>query len=308
VNLQRVLDHDIKQSDADDLGHMRVGRYAEVAEGACGPLLATVGANTAWLEDHGCISLTLDAYTRQHREQFVGGALSLTGGFLEPDGGDLTVYIEMRNRDTGDLAAASTQRVRMFGLVDRVPIPFPESVLDSSRLQAVEWPAAGRPRTLQLAPITVPTMDDLYRSTLELWHEGQIGPDDCDATGWYSAGLTKLAWGPHREFQELEPHLKPSWLFSGPHGERLGLANMESRRVLLDHPRVGTPIRTVAANIEIGRNYRVRREWTFDPSSGRMYAAGDFVDLLFDTEARRAVSISTEARVELELRLNPNFR
>ena len=83
---------------------------------------------------------------------------------------------------------------------------------------------------------------------------------------------------------------------------------MESRRVLLDHARAGTPIRTVAANIEVGPNYRVRREWTFDPFTRRIYAAGDFVDLLFDTGARRAVPIPPVARAELELRLNPDFR
>jgi acyl-CoA thioesterase FadM len=308
VNLQTILDYKIQPDDSDDLGHMRVGRYAEVAELARGPLLAAAGADRGWLTERACAPLTVDVYTRQHREQFVDSTLSLTGGFLEPDGADLIIYIEIRNRDSGDLAAASTQRVHLFDARRRQRAPFPDAVLDTARLQAVGWPAEGRPRTLHLTPVKVPTVDGLYASSLELWHEGQVAPEDCDSNGWYSGSLTRLAWGEKRHFDRLEPHLEPSWLFAGDEGERLGLANMESRRVLLDRPRAGTPIRTVATNIEIGPNYRVRREWTFDPSTDRMYAAGDFVDLLFDTGARSAVPIPTAARKELEQRFNPDFR
>jgi acyl-CoA thioesterase FadM len=56
----------------------------------------------------------------------------------------------------------------------------------------------------------------------------------------------------------------------------------------------------VAANLVIGTNRRVRREWSFDPASGTVYAAGDFVDLVFDTETRRAVEIPAGFRAELE--------
>jgi acyl-CoA thioesterase FadM len=63
----------------------------------------------------------------------------------------------------------------------------------------------------------------------------------------------------------------------------------------------------VAANIVIGSNRRVRREWSYDAETGHVYAAGDFVDLVFDTETRRATEIPGGFRAELERWCHPEL-
>ena len=66
-------------------------------------------------------------------------------------------------------------------------------------------------------------------------------------------------------------------------------------------------ISPVAANVAVERIRRVRREWTFDLETGELYAMGEFVDLVVDLEARRAVEIPEGFRTALSRFLHPEL-
>jgi len=307
ADLEVVLDHVVGPGDTDHLGHMNIRRYAELAESAIPRIVASVGLDGPVLARLGAVAMATDAYTRHYREQFTGAPLQLRFGFLDADGAGLTVYAELRNVESGDLAATFVQWVRLLGQADRTAIDVPTAAVAVALARTVEWPEHGRPRTLSLAPIRIATPAELRDLALEPWNDGHLAATHCDARGWFVGGLTGLAWGVERELHSDLAEEERSWLHVTADGRSLGLTNVENRRVLVELPRAGARIRTVAANLVIASNRRVRREWSFDPGTGTVFATGDFVDLVFDSGTRRASEIPPGFRAELERWLHPEL-
>jgi hypothetical protein len=246
-------------------------------------------------------------YTRHYREQYVGSTLRLTGGYLDADDDGFTTYAELHNIDSGDLAATFVQRNRLLAIADRSSVAPPVDAVRAARATTVDWPERGRPRTLRLAPIQIASSEQLRTLALEPWNDGHIALGQCDSDGWFAGGLTTMAWGVERDLDSRLDDEERSWLYETDDGRSLGLTNVESRRVLVAVPRAGDRVRTVAANVVIGSNRRVRREWSFDPLSGKVFACGDFVDLVFDATARRASDIPPGFRAELERWFHPEL-
>lgn len=304
---QPILEHRIGPDDTDHLGHMNIRRYAELAEAGVPLVLARLGVEADELDASGHVAVVVDAYTRHYREQYADATLTLVAGILGADHQGITMYAELRNLALAQLAATFVHVVRLFRAQDRAPIDVPDHAVDAARPMVVEWPEHGRPRTVRLDPIRLASPQQLRELPLEVWNDGRVGPDSCDRHGWYAGGPTTLAWGVERELSSTLDDAEHSWLFTGPDGQELALTNVENRRVLVQAPHAGARVRTVAANIAIGSNRRVRREWSFDPDSSDVYAAGDFVDLLFDPASRRTVEMPATVRRELERRYHPDL-
>jgi acyl-CoA thioesterase FadM len=309
LELEPVIEHMVGPADTDHLGHMNIRRYAEIGEAAVPQILAMRGLDQAWLEREDAVAVALDCYTRHYREQRAGAVLTLVAGFLDADADAATVYAELRNPDRDELAATFVHRVGVQRRAARSSVVIPAAVVSAARAGIVAWPEHGRPRSLTLDPIRLATPSQLRDLALEAWGDHAIVESDCDRYGRFAGGVTTLAWGPERHADRASTleNEERSWLFADATGPSVGLANVESRRVYLAAPRAGARVKTVAANLVIGSNRRVRREWSYNPMTGQLYAAGDFVDLVFDTDTRRAVEIPPGFRAELERWYHPEL-
>lgn len=294
--------------EIDHLGHMNVRRYAERAEAGAEVLLGDLGLDDACLAARGSVLTVVDNYTRHYREQLLDTRLVLAGGPIEATPEHILCYCELRNAGTGELGATSLLRVVLRNAATRAPEPFPDDLCRNASERIVDWPEHGRPRSLGLAPIAPVSFELLEARGLVCRNERTVDVRECDVHGFCTSGPNTLAWGPELPaVDEPEDNGRHPLLHHGPEGERIGFATAESRRVLLEAPRAGATIRTLMANTMIARKTRIRREWTFDTSSGFLVAAGDFLDLAFDRDARRAVDIPDALRHELEEEYHPDI-
>jgi acyl-CoA thioesterase FadM len=307
ASLSVVDEHVVGDADTDHLGHMSIRRYPDIAERGVRPLLEAIGLDDARLRDMQVAPMVVDAYSRQYREQYAGANLRLAAGILDADRGGVVVYAELSNSANRDLAGTFVQWVRLLANADRTGRLVPDDAVDAANVRRVDWPDRGRPRSLALAPLQIASPRQLQELALERWNDGHVDAGSCDERGWFLGSLSDLAWGVERDLQSDLADEERSWLHLADDGRSLGLTNVEHRRVLVAVPKARVQLRTLAANIAIGSNHRVRREWTFDPANGRVYAAGDFVDLVFDAETRRAVEIPAAFRAELERWYHPEL-
>ena len=77
--------------------------------------------------------------------------------------------------------------------------------------------------------------------------------------------------------------------------------------MVLTPPRTGARIRSIDADVGFGHNHRLRREWTVDLDTGATYAAGDFVDLMLDLDARHVVEVPGAVRAEIAAHFHPDL-
>lgn len=287
--------HRIEQSDCDANGHMSVRHYAEFAERAA----LTVGVGI------GHARAIRDVVTRQHREQFLGTDLFVLFGVVSINDGAITVHIETRSRDE----LASTHLVTI-GIVDpdqRTLLRLPQHAFDTLQRLTEEGliglqPTYGQPRRVTTKPMRQPTLDEVVAHEVELWSDRVVEPVECDRSGWFSGGPAQLAWG-----RADQPRPRTRWQFPDADGHPYALTNVEHRRVVFSTPRVGAHLKTLAANMAIEKNRRIRREWTFDVDTGTLHAMGEFVDLVIDLEARRAAETPDHVRRALTDHLHPEL-
>lgn len=244
--------------------------------------------------------------TRQHREQFLGAHIKLFGSVVGVESGGVTFQLELLSMapTMAEEQLASTHLLRL-GLVDvqtRAGVALNDGLLQRARRQQCDVLETAQPRRLTSGPMRHVTYDEVAALDHEVWCDRLVQAFDCDPHGWSCAGPTDLAWGP-RSVQ------RPStvWQYQDTDGRAYGLANVEHRRVVLALPRLGAHLQTVAANVAVERNRRVRREWTFDLESGELHAMGEFVDLVVDLASRRAVEIPEGFRTALLRFLHPEL-
>jgi acyl-CoA thioesterase FadM len=294
INTHRIVD-----IDCDANGHMSVRRYAELAESAA----LTVGADIG--HDRGAIVSIREVVTRQHREQFLGTELFVLCGVVSIAEYVITMHIETRSRD--ELASTHLLSVGNVDPDQRTPLRLPphsfemlQRFTDEGRV--VDQPDYGRPRRPTTAPMRQPTLDEVTAHDVELWSDRLVEPVECDHLGWFAGGPAQLAWG-----RADMPRPTTRWQFPDADGHPYALTNVEHRRVVFSTPRVGAHLKTLAANMAIEQNRRVRREWTFDVDSGTLHAMGEFVDLVIDLEARRATKTPDHVRLALTDHLHPDL-
>jgi acyl-CoA thioesterase FadM len=279
--LEHLDEYVVVPGDADASNHMNIQRYAEIAEEGA---LRLADADDDAPSDPSTPRIT-EITTRQHREQFVGARLEILFGVVARSHESATFHIELRNISDDALAATHLVRVR--------------ATARALSTQVIEQPPDGIPRRLTSGPLFMHQSNNLEKLNLELWSDRTVSTAECDEFGWFSAGPTQLAWGP---IDAVRPERR--WRFN-TEGGSFALANVEHRRSIASLPRLGAHLTTIAANVAIERNRRVRREWTFDTASGVVHAAGEFVDVLFDLNARKVADIPASVREALALYLHP---
>jgi len=262
----------------DHLGHMNVRYYAVNARAA-----------TRSLFEQGEI---VDMYTRHHREQLVGAELEVRTGVLGVETGTTRLYHELANVSTGDVAATFVQRVRSDIPIDGV--------------KTIEVPDHGRPRSIDLdAVMATPTIAQLQQLGLAMRAPRTIDVDDTgnSASNRVSSAMTPmLFWG-----GDTVDGTEEQLVETGPNGENIGWATMETRVVVGRLPEVGTRIQSFSATTAVADKTTQQSMWVFDLANGELLASFEAVSVLFDIGARRAMSMPDEMRSDRESNLHPEL-
>lgn len=268
----------VTEDQIDHLGHMNVRYYAVNARAATQSFLGPCEV--------------FDMYTRHHREQLLGTELEVRSAVLDADANSARVYHELANAATGELAATFVYRART----------------QASGGDSVELPERGRPRSIDIdARVATPALDELRELGLAMRAERTITPDDLGADGTVPESMVPmLFWGGDSldgEEQEL--------VHTGPNGETMGWATMETRAVVNRLPSLGSRIQSFAATTAVADKTTQRSMWVYDLDSndgtGDLLASFEVVSVLFDIGARRAMSIPDGMRADETAQLHPEF-
>ncbi|WP_040495836.1 thioesterase family protein [Ilumatobacter nonamiensis] len=274
----------VTEDQIDHLGHMNVRYYAVNARRATHAVLADLG----WDDPAG--AEVFDVYTRHHHEQLLGTKLHVRSGLLGADGDSIRIYHELANAETGDLAATFIDRVRTNTPKDH--------------LEVVDLPAHGTPRSIDLASTaTTPSLDMVRDLGLAMRAPRVIDGEDTGDTDTVLPHLVPmLIWGgtpPDGSTHEL--------VHTGPGGESMGWATLETRIGVGRLPTIGTRIQSFGATTSIADKTTQMSMWAFDLDTGAVIASFEVVSVLFDIGARRAMSIPDDMRAQHEKTLHPEL-
>jgi acyl-CoA thioesterase FadM len=272
----------VTEDQIDHLGHMNVRFYGVNAAAGTRALLDELGV----APNSG---RAVDLYTRHHREQLLGAALSLRTGVIEVADDGLRLYHELANDATGELAASFVHRVRLDG-------PDPDrAVIAAAATGLVPVPAHGAPRSIPLEtdPVaSAPSLATLRGLDLAIRKERAVTAEECDEQGGYLPTMAAaLVWG-----GEPVDGRFPPLLHEGPHGERMGWASMETRMVVARLPRAGERIQSFSAVTMIADKVLQNVMWAFAVGSAELLITFEVVNLAFDVSRRRPMSIPDHIR------------
>lgn len=260
----------------DHLGHMNVRYYAVNARAATRSFLGN--------------SPILDMYTRHHREQLLGAELEVRTGVLGVDAGSTRLYHELINTSTGDIAATFVYRVRSDTPTDRV--------------DTIELPDHGQPRSIDLdAVMATPTLDEVRRLDLAMRAPREIDRDDTGAGDTVPSSMVPMLFWGGTPLDGAEQQL----VHTGPNGENVGWATMETRVVINRLPELGTRIQSFSATTAIADKTNQMSMWVYAMDNSELLASFEVVSVLFDIGARRAMSIPDAMRAEQTARLHPEL-
>ncbi|HVN52617.1 MAG TPA: thioesterase family protein, partial [Acidimicrobiales bacterium] len=252
---------EVTQDQIDHLGHMNVRFYGAHARTGAERLLADLGL----VADEGRALVGRDVYVRHHREQLVGAPLEVRGGVFDASTERVRLYEELRNSDTGDVAAAFVLGFELADRSTREPVAIGEPVVVAADAAAVPVPEHGRPRSIRIdddPTSDAPSPELLAERGLALRRPRVVEAGDIpvDVDGFASpAAAGELMWGGEpvegREFQGLQ---------TLPNGHRMGFATMETRSTWARAPRVGDRVQSFAAELDLQAKTMLTRHWLFD--------------------------------------------
>lgn len=285
ANLAITHHSTVTEDQIDHLGHMNVRFYGENARQGSAALLDEVVAGAP-------VTFTpVFVYTRHYREQLLGARLAVQSGVAGVGPDELRLYHELTNEDTGVRAATFVHRLRADG-----GAALPADVADRARTRIIEVPEHGRSRSIDLASDPVASTPDvavLRARDLAIRRPRTVAAMECDEDGNYLRGNAPgLVWGGEPIDRKL-----PALLHDGPNGERMGWASMETRMAIRRLPRAGDRIESFSAVLGLADKTSHRILWAYDAEAGDLLMTFEIVNLAFDTNHRKPMSIPEEIRV-----------
>ncbi|MBL6689480.1 MAG: hypothetical protein ISP91_03715 [Pseudomonadales bacterium] len=293
----------VTESQIDSLGHMNVRFYVERASAANQALLNRLGITPG----NGQKIRRTDTFNRFHREQFEGALLRTFGGLVATeDRNGVTGYYEIRNEESGDVAATFIMTSQLLDTTTEELLPLK---LDEQQVSEwmVEVPEYGRPRSLTLNEPRRPSFeeieplipDDELLGGLSGRREGIVLKEDCDETGHLAEGtdLVHVIWRPQpgEDLRKVgPPHLRDQ------QGRLYSWAMMEIRSIVYQRPAAGETIVSLSTDVNYGEKWRHSRRWVFSKNSRELLGISDQTGICMDLEARRAINIPDEVRPLIE--------
>lgn len=295
----------VEAAEIDNLGHMNVRVYArKAARGTLG-LAASLGLGFDRLRDERAVVQIMDVHTRFWREQLEGAPLAVRGGVRQAGPDRIDAYMEMVNRDTGDVAATFNHGFGLFDGATRVAKPIPPDVLDAAAAAPVDWPDRGKPRSLPIEPVA-PISREAARDqgSFVRFPSYSVEPAECDGYGFMDISDAKtvaLARMPikiemkHRVFDPAVAH-------------RIAIATMESRHVMFRVPRLGEPVVSETRHAGVTAKAVVFEHWSYNEQTGEPISLGLQFGIAFDLDARRSAAFPEAMREALASNRRPDIR
>ena len=291
---------EVTEDHIDHLGHMNVMFYAQHAQAAARKLSGELGV------DGGGELFQPDRYTRHHREQLLGAKLEVRAGVLDVGKDRIRLYEELLNSETEVLAASFIVTIDLQDPVSGEPRAVTDAVAAAASTRIVELPERGRPRSLTIDddPIaTAPSLEDLRARNAAMRQVRAVHPEECDPQGRIHSGLVAdLVWGGSpvegRDFQPFH---------EGPGGMKIGWATMETRATWGTPARLGDRVQSFGVETEMADKTLTSRHWVFNVETGALVCAFAVLNIAFDMDARRAVTIPDDVREEVSVHLHADL-
>lgn len=311
----------VTADEIDSLGHMNVRFYIARVASANEELLTRAGLFNS---KGGAFRVRrTDTYTRFLKEQFADAKLVTLGGFVAGEpllGGAAGIdgYFEIRNAQTQDVAATFLVRNLIIDAQAQHAIALPSDEQWKSSEWAIDVPAYGQPRSLNLAEPTKIGFETVAREVVDEpslgmmsgRREGVVGADDCDSSGKLKNELDVMFLIARQAMQEAGN--QPDKAFGPPVqrdalGRRYSWAMMETRSVVYQRPRLGDRVVSLGADIAWSDKWRHSRRWTYVLDSGELLGIADSLGICIDLDARKALSIPDELRQAIEQHAVPQL-
>jgi len=120
----------------DHIGHMNVMWYAGKFDEATWQLFAMVGITPAYLREQKHGMGAVEQKITYKRELRPGDVITVRSGLLEMQEKVIRFYHEMRNEETGEVAATTTLTAVHMDAEKRKSCPFPPEILKRGRKMA----------------------------------------------------------------------------------------------------------------------------------------------------------------------------
>ncbi|HWS16298.1 MAG TPA: thioesterase family protein [Candidatus Methylomirabilis sp.] len=117
----------------DHMGHMNVMWYAGKFDEATWQFFATFGLTPSFLREQGRGMAAVQQNITYKRELRPGDIVSIRSGILEMKEKAIRFFHEMRNDETGEIAATAEMTGVHLDAVRRKACPFPEDVFGRAR-------------------------------------------------------------------------------------------------------------------------------------------------------------------------------
>lgn len=282
--------------ECDQMGHMNVQFYLDKA--AIGLEVFEHYLGGAPADTRRARLVPDEHHVRFLREQHAGAPLCMSAGVLDSDTHRLRIYFELRNPAADQVAATVTATVRLREVDTDEPLPLPAEYRERAAALTTELPAYAAPRGLEMhPPRPAPTLQDAEQLNLVRTYTGTVQPSMCDRYGrmasrWYmgiiSDGIPNLLAVTRGAAAESTERSK------------VGGAALEYRFAYHRRPRSGDLLALRSGIKDIGPKAYTLGHWLFDIASGEAVATSEAVAVMFDLEARKAITIPDAARVGLE--------
>ncbi|MHB0774524.1 thioesterase family protein [Halomonas sp. WWR20] len=288
--------------ECDQMGHLNVQFYVEKATLALAVFAERLGLGPAFIRQQSAKLVAFDQHIRFLREQHPGAALNIRAGVLEAGPQEIRIYLEMTSRSSGEVAATFVTRAHLADTESREVRPIPAHALEMAAALRCELPEHGQPRGLELnPPRSAPTRQEAQRLNMPVTYLNTVSPAQCDRQGFMAT----------RHYMGIVAEAVPNLLVEAGGDDRsrgrIGGAALEYRFVYHQAPREGDVITLHSAVKEVGPKAYKLGHWLLDASTGAALATSEAVVVLFDLDARKAVTIPDDRRAALERLIVPGL-
>ncbi len=287
--------------ECDDGGHLNVRFHLERAMVGVAHMASALGLPRAMTEPAGSTLTLREMHIRFLKEARPSAPLVMHGGVASIGDNDATLCLDMRHADG---APSSCFNVKVSHVETRGFRGFAWSARTRAALKAMKItsPTHALPRSIDLAqaPADISRAGAVQRGAKRIGG-ALVTPDQCDAFG-------RLR-GEHfvGRISDSVPNLLSQWRHAAASesGASPAGAVVEARIVFRRFPRAGDLIEVHSGIVEVGDKTLRLVHWLVDPESGAGWASMEAVVLTFDTNTRKALAPSDEARARVEQLIVP---
>jgi acyl-CoA thioester hydrolase len=289
--------------ECDEMAHMNVRHWVARAFDGLAVMARDLGCPHAFTHEAGGTLAPVDQHIHFLREAPAGMPLFLRAGVLETRETGLTIYSEIVQSVTGQVAATFITRLEHVVAKSGRPFALSRRMREAAEALTVDLPAHGRPRSIAAdAPLPDATRDWAVRAGFTRVGLSAVRADELDGFGRLRAE-TFIG-----RVSQAVPNLLAAWragvaeeAASGDGvSRRAGAAVLEYRLSFRAWPRMGDVIEVWSGAVRVADKTHALQHWLVDPATGAPWCVAEAVAITFDLDARKAIATPPRARAALE--------